>query len=370
MAISDLLNRRVRAAPEAEEEVYSDETGSDQASDDGHSDEESDNASDGSEEEDEEDDDLSQDDADGLDDEDEDEASDSGSDNSSTSAPEDDVQASLSSISFGALAKAQASLGPKSKRTSKTSKSATTDSGTSAAPSPLDDIRARIREAREQKRQGLSKTNDGERERERERPSRSSKHAPAMQSSKYAVSRKRTVIEPPSVAKSRDPRFDPAVLSQNGHRNPQVSSKAYAFLDEYRADELKELKAQHARTKNPEEKERLKQAIRSAQDRLKTMENRKREKEILADHKKREKQLIREGKKSTPYYMKKSELKKEVLLKKYESMNSKDRAKAMERKRKKTTAKERKEMPWERRAFETDDGPGGGGGFKRRRYEY
>ncbi|PYI10821.1 DUF947-domain-containing protein [Aspergillus sclerotiicarbonarius CBS 121057] len=355
MAISDLLNRRVRAVAEDDEEVYSDQSGSDEASDDLRSDESgSEDASDASL--DEEDDDMSQNDDDDEDDQD---SEDDGDDDDDGDAPQDDFQASLSSISFGALAKAQASLGPKAKRSSKSTQ-ATEDP---AAPSPLDDIRARIREAREQKREGLSKSKDSE------RPSRSSKHAPAVQSSKYAVSRKRTVIEPPSAPKSRDPRFDPTVLSHGGRQNPQGSSSAYAFLDEYRADELKQLKEQYGKTKNPQQKEALKGAIRSAQDRLRTMENRKRERDILADHKKREKQLIREGKKSNPYYMKKSDLKKQVLLKKYESMNSRDRTKALERKRKKTAAKERKEMPMERRGLSNDDGPssGGGGDWKRRR---
>ena len=56
---------------------------------------------------------------------------------------------------------------------------------------------------------------------------------------------------------------------------------------------------------------------------------------MLQEHKRKEKQLIKEGKKSQPYFLKKSELKKEVLKKKYESMGSKERAKAVERRRKK-----------------------------------
>ncbi|OJZ86167.1 hypothetical protein ASPFODRAFT_33752 [Aspergillus luchuensis CBS 106.47] len=357
MAISDLLNRRVRAVAQDDEELYSDQSGSEQASDDLRSDESgSESGSDGSLDEDDEDD-MSQGGPEDMDDdEDDDEDDEDDSDD-----PQDDVQASLSSISFGALAKAQASIGPKSKRSSKASKTEEDP----AAPSPLDDIRARIQEAREQKRQALSKIKDSEKH------SRSSKHAPAVQSSKHAVSRKRTIIEPPSVPKSRDPRFDPTVLSQGGRGNPQAASNAYAFLDEYRRDELRQLKEQYAKTKNQEQKEALKRTIRSTQDRLRAIENRKREKEVLAEHKKKEKQLIREGKKSNPYFLKKSDLKKQVLLKKYENMNSKDRTKALERKRKKTAAKERKEMPMERRALAGDDAPsgggGGGGGWKRRR---
>jgi ribosomal RNA-processing protein 36 len=158
------------------------------------------------------------------------------------------------------------------------------------------------------------------------------------------------------------------VLGHSGRHDADAARKAYSFLDDYRSSELKELKERFARTKNAHEKEELKREIRSTSDRLRAIENRKREDEILAEHKKREKQLIREGKKSNPYYLKKSDLKKQVLLKKYENMNSKDRAKALERRRKKITSKERKEMPMERRmGGEVNDG--GGGGRKRRRME-
>ncbi|KAF5866214.1 rRNA biogenesis protein rrp36 [Aspergillus alliaceus] len=346
MAISDLLNRRVRALPDEDEEVYSEGSASE-----GKSDDECSNESDSDHEALVETDDNSGDDEPSdMEEEDKEDSEnyDSGS--------EDDVQASLSSISFGALAKAQASLGPKSKRNAKIVK---TSEESPSTPSPLDVIRARIRETREQKRQESGKSKDSG------KPTRSSKHAPMVQSSKHAVSRKRTVIEPPSMPKSRDPRFDPTVLGQNSRHDAEAARKAYSFLDDYRSSELKELKTRFAKTKNADEKEALKREIRSTSDRLRAIENRRREEEVLAEHKKREKQLIREGKKSNPYYMKKSELKKQVLLKKYDNMSSKDRAKALERRRKKIASKERKEMPMERRMgidHNDDDG-----GRKRRR---
>ena len=92
---------------------------------------------------------------------------------------------------------------------------------------------------------------------------------------------------------------------------------------------------------------------------------------MIAEHKKKEKEAIREGKKSTPYYLKKSDLKKQVMQKKYEEMGSRDRAKALERRRKKLASKERRDMPMERRGFEGMGGepPARGGGGKRRRLE-
>ncbi|KAF7174899.1 hypothetical protein CNMCM7691_005367 [Aspergillus felis] len=353
MAVSDLLNRRVRALPDEDEEVYSEASASESESNDEGVEELGSDLSDDSSEGD--DSSESQDESDAMGDEnEEDDEDDEDSDDG-----QDDVQASLSNISFGALVKAQASLGSKAKRKSKPAQSTAND-GEPAAASPLDDIRARIREAREQKRQGSSKSKDSE------KPSRSSKHAPMVQSSKRPVTRKRTIIEPPAARKSRDPRFDPAVRGQSGRS--EASQSAYAFLDDYRAAELKEMKEKLAKTKDPRQKEALKRDIRSAADRLRTIENRRREKEVLAEHKKREKDLIREGKKSNPYFLKQSDLKKQVLLKKYESMGSRQRVKALERRQKKLTAKERKEMPMERRALEHDSTSyNDGGGGKRRR---
>jgi len=268
------------------------------------------------------------------------------------------VQAEFSQISFGALAKAQASLG-KRKRSDSNAK-ATSDTAASA----VEDIRARIREAREQK----SKESASSHSKDKPKPTRSSKHAPMVQSSKHAVSRKRIVVEPPNVAKPRDPRFDPAILSHSGSkRNTTAINQAYSFLDEYRAAELKQLKEQMARTKDPAQKEKLKRAITSATDRQRTLENKKREQEVLAEHRKRERQLLREGKKSKPYYLKKSDLKREVLVKKYESMGAKERAKALERRRKKVAAKEKKDMPWGRRGLEqTTGGEDAGGGNRKK----
>ncbi|KAL4877705.1 hypothetical protein BJY04DRAFT_197724, partial [Aspergillus karnatakaensis] len=337
MAITDLLNRRVRALPDEEEDVYSgsevvsdDESSADGPGSDDGSEVSLDENNERSESSDAE---ALKSDASDIDSEDED-------DNDG-----EDVQSSINNISFGALAKAQASFGPKGKRRSKAM-----ESEDAATPSPLDDIRARIQEAREQKRKASGETGGNSRF---EKPaSRSSKHAPMVQSSKYAVSRKRTIVEPSSAPKSRDPRFDPTIV---GRRSGSAApNNAYAFLDDYRAAELKELKDQLAKAKDFKRREALQREIRSTQDRLRSIENIKREKDIVTEHKKREKQLIREGKKSTPYFLKQSDIKKQALLKKYEGMKSKDRLKALERRRKKATAKERKEMPMERRGFGGD----------------
>ncbi|RJE22253.1 hypothetical protein PHISCL_05391 [Aspergillus sclerotialis] len=358
MAISDLLNRRVRPQPD-DDDAYSEQSGSDEVSDHADSIKDDSDASDASDNSLDESDDASNapsevdkggsDESDGDDDEDDDDEA------SNSDQPQDDFQDSLNNISFGALAKAQASMGPKKKR--KVESSNVTDP--TPTTSPLDTIRAQIREAREKKRLESAKSKNPE------KLSRTSKHAPTVQSSKRAVSRKRTVIEPPAVPKARDPRFDATVLSNSSRAHPNAGN-AYSFLDEYRKSELKELKEKLAKTKDPEQKEALKRAVRSAGDRLRSIENKKREQEVMAEHKRKEKQLIREGKKSTPYYLKKSDLKNQALVKKYEGMGSRERAKALERRRKKIASKERKDMPMERRGA-GDASNSNDGGRKRRR---
>ncbi|KAH8689625.1 hypothetical protein BGW36DRAFT_391238 [Talaromyces proteolyticus] len=265
---------------------------------------------------------------------------------SQSESDKEDIQSQIRQVSFGALAKAQASLG-KRKRDHTTTTSSSQDASSSTT---LDSIREQLRKAREQKEQGSSHKHNSK------PAARSSKHAPTVQSSKYAVSRKRIVVEPPNSVKARDPRFDPTVMSTSSaqrNSNAEATNRAYSFLDEYRSAELKQLREEMVRTKDAAQKEKLKRAITSATDRQRTMQNRKREREVLSEHRKRERQLLREGKKSQPYYLKKSELKREVLKKKYEGMKSKERAKALERRRKKVAGKEKKELPWSRRGLES-----------------
>ncbi|CAG7947295.1 unnamed protein product [Penicillium olsonii] len=339
MALSDKLNRRVRARPEDDDDVSDASASGDEISEAG-----SEAESNGSVESEPEE----------MNSDEEEDDSDSDAESRAPSEPEnDDFKSSLAEISFGALAKAQSSMSDK-KRKSKHSESSEPTTSTST----VDEIRAKLREAREAKELAASKVKD--------QKARTSKHAPMEMSSKRAVTRRRTAVELPNAPKARDPRFDAAVMGHSGVGKHAHGGKAYAFLDEYRASELAELKAQLGKTKNYEMKEKLKAQIRTAQDKLRSAANKKREEEVRAEHKSREKQLIKEGKKATPYYLKKSDLKKQVLEKKYGEMGSRERSKALERRRKKVASKEKKEMPWERRGAQDDGMPNGG---KRRRLE-
>ena len=128
---------------------------------------------------------------------------------------------------------------------------------------------------------------------------RSSKHAPRVQSSKRAITRKRAVVE---VKKPvfRDPRFDK--LSGLGP-NEHTLNNRYAFLNDYRASEMADLKTAIKKSKNEAEKSQLKRQLLSMESQQKAREAKEKQREILQQHKKKEKELVKEGKQ--PFYLKK-----------------------------------------------------------------
>lgn len=156
------------------------------------------------------------------------------------------------------------------------------------------------------------------------------------------MSRKRGVV-PVTKREYRDPRFDPLV----GQVDETKIRKAYSFLDDYREDEMKELKNAIKSTKDDDAKEKLKRALSSMESRKKAQLRKDKEKEILDRHRKEEKELVKQGKQ--PFYLKKSEQKKRVLLDQYGSLKGKQLDHVIERRRKKVERKEKKKMPFARR---------------------
>lgn len=172
--------------------------------------------------------------------------------------------------------------------------------------------------------------------------SRSSKHAPTEISSKKAVSRRRDVI-PVSKREYRDPRFE----ALSGALDETKIQKAYSFLDDYREDEMKDLKNTIKKTKDESEKQKLKRVLISMESKKKAQDRRKREQDVLNRHKKEEKELVKQGKK--PFFLKKAEQNKRVLVDQYSELKGKQLDHVLERRRKKQDAKEKRKMPWARR---------------------
>lgn len=166
---------------------------------------------------------------------------------------------------------------------------------------------------------------------------RSSKHAPQEQSSKKPVSRRREILAD-TRRKARDPRFDPLM----GKLDEAKARKAYAFLDEYRDSEMADLRAEIKKTKNTEHKEQLKRQLLSMESRKKARQKKDEEEDLLREHRRKEKDLVAQGKQ--PFYLKKSDQKKQVLTNRFANMSKGQVDRAIERKRKKVAGKEKKEL--------------------------
>lgn len=182
-------------------------------------------------------------------------------------------------------------------------------------------------------------------------PARSSKHAPMEMTSKRPVGRKREIL---TVKKpqARDPRFDPLVTGRSGsstQADEDHARRAYAFLDEYRDDEMRQLRAAVKKARTPAEKEKLQRALLSMESRKKSRDRKDKERAVIEEHRRHEKELVKEGKKARPFYLKKSEQKKRLLVDQFTGMSERQRDKAIERRRKKVAGKEKKELPMERR---------------------
>lgn len=136
----------------------------------------------------------------------------------------------------------------------------------------------------------------------------------------------------------RDPRFD----ALSGPLDEARSSRAYAFLDDYRASEMADLRARIKREKNATAREQLQRELMSMESRKKARERKESEKKILEEHRAQEKELVRQGKK--PFYLKKSEQKKRLLVDQFAGMKKRQVDRVIERKRKRVAAKEKREL--------------------------
>ncbi|KAG5913070.1 rRNA biogenesis protein rrp36, partial [Claviceps sorghi] len=105
---------------------------------------------------------------------------------------------------------------------------------------------------------------------------------------------------------------------------------------------MAELRARIKKTKDPADREALKRQLLSMESRKKAQQKKDEERALLAEHRAKEKELVAQGK--TPFYLKRSEQKKQLLVGRYEKMSKKQVDRAIERKRKKVVGKEKKEL--------------------------
>ncbi|KAL0631735.1 rRNA biogenesis protein rrp36 [Maublancomyces gigas] len=273
---------------------------------------------------------------------DEDEDDGSGAESSSseeeeTEDEEEPAQEAISKISFGALAKAQKAISSSSSKATPTTTSADRIAAVKSQLAALKGANATPLNSTEKEKKAR-KT--------REELKRSSKHAPQEITSKRAVTRRREIVAPilTAATQPRDPRFDDAV---KGVFDERVFKKNYGFLEDYREDEMKALKQEMTKTKDEGRKEELKKMVVSMQSKKQQQERKDRTVELVREHKKKEREAIKQGKK--PFYLKKAEQKKMLLMDKYSKLNEKQLDKVVEKKRKRKAQKEHKNIPFSRR---------------------
>ncbi|KAI1774191.1 DUF947-domain-containing protein [Hypoxylon cercidicola] len=233
----------------------------------------------------------------------------------------EDPSAIASQISFGALAKAQASL-PNIRRR-----------------------KGHIAEEEEVEDEDDNDSDDQPETKSTEKPRlpkphRLHKHAPTEQTSKRPVTRKREAVAVPK-REARDPRFSSVISSRPFDEDR--ARKAYSFLDEYRDAEMGKLRETIKKTRDANAKEELKRALASMRSKKQAQQNRDKEHRLIEEHRRREKELVKQGKK--PFYLKKSEQKKQLLVDRFEGLKGKQVDRVIERRRKKLAARERRDMP-------------------------
>ena len=278
-----------------------------------------------------------------------------GDSRSENSEEDEEVQQQMSRTSFGALKQAHDALSKKRKRGSDTN--GDQEEKLAALRSRLNDLRSKSENKQKRKsgNQASGKRTQNEdiedfdpdsapSEEEAPSKSRTSKHAPAAQSSKHQVTRRRNVIDVPKRT-YRDPRFD--ALHNQPNNLQSNSEKAYAFLTDYQKSEIKDLRAAIKASKNEDEKEMLRRKMVSMENRLKSKAAQEREKEVLRKHRREEREKVEQGKQ--PFYLKRGDVKKRALEEKFKGMKGKEREKLIERRRKKEGQREKKKMPVARR---------------------
>ncbi|KAL0557119.1 hypothetical protein IC582_005637 [Cucumis melo] len=172
---------------------------------------------------------------------------------------------------------------------------------------------------------------------------RANKNRPMEVSSRKPVSRFREVIQAPKHM-VRDPRFE----SLSGTLDVDGFKKRYSFIYEKNLPaEKEELKKQLRKTNDPNVAEELKKQLSWIDKQFKSDSTKRVDAAILAKHKKKEREAAKHGKK--PFYLKKSEIRKQRLVEKYTNLKSTGKLDAyVERKRRKNAAKDRRYIPYQR----------------------
>lgn len=172
---------------------------------------------------------------------------------------------------------------------------------------------------------------------------RANKNRPSELSCKVPVGRFREVIQAPKKV-VRDPRFE----SLCGTLNPEGFRKRYNFLYEVELPAEKEkLQKLIKKSKDANVIEELKNHISWIDKQLKSAPRRTAESEIISEHIKKEREAAKDGKR--PYYLKKSEIQKRKLMKKFDDLKAQGKLDSfIEKRRRKNASKDHRFIPYRR----------------------
>jgi ribosomal RNA-processing protein 36 len=171
------------------------------------------------------------------------------------------------------------------------------------------------------------------------------KNGPVEITSKKPTTRKRMILN--TLTKSRDPRFD----SLSGKYNPELFERSYGFIGEIQKNELiqqKNILKDNKGEFSEEELQNLKKKTDIMSSRLALSERTKLQQIEKNQWKKKEASLISNGKK--PYFMKNSQMKTQMLIKKFKEIPLNMIDKVLEKKRKRNATKQQVKIPSKRRS--------------------
>ena len=160
-------------------------------------------------------------------------------------------------------------------------------------------------------------------------------------STKIPVSRKRVLVHNPEKKRvSRDPRFD----AVKGGVDPTVLSKEYSFVDESRAQELKNLQSLLKGTTDVEEREEIVERIQLLREQERIL-NQKRQAHELSTRVKAKRRALNEQA-GRPVNLNRKKLKEIEMAERYEMLKEQGKVdKYLSRKRKKLQQKNKKSIP-------------------------
>lgn len=172
---------------------------------------------------------------------------------------------------------------------------------------------------------------------------RANKNRPMEISSKKPIGRFREVIQVPKKV-ARDPRFE----SLCGNLDEEGFKKRYNFLYENELPaEKEELKKMMKTSNDPEVIGELKNRLAWIDKQLKSASAKRSDRDILSEHKKKEREAAKQGKQ--PYYLKKSDIRKQKLIEKYKDLKASGKLESfIEKRRRKNASKDHKYVPYRR----------------------